>query len=403
MRTRALPRQPGTRCRPRVQRARAAMALLAFLPRPVEAQSQLAAPAQPLDRLTLRAERGDGLRHVSGVIVENRLNGVVIELDGEPGRYASELVLGIDFGEPPAGYADGLAQTLRGEHESAAAHFELAVEDAAARPLVRAAARLRAAEALLAAGARDPSRFSSAAEEARRFLAEHEDNREVPQAQRVLARALLLSGRPGEAAAVSRAVYGRLTGGQAAPGYDRTPCYQAGLEAARSLLAAGDTLAARELFGQLASRLGPELSDSDSQDLDPDQHALRAVVDEALLGSGFAELSSGNYPVALAFFQEQRSALGPEDRDTRRHVVLLGLGEALLAAGRPRQAQIALAQVSAMDCDRDRVARALLRQAEAGIELGDPRASLLPILEAIDRQFGDTPSASGARELLRTL
>ena len=50
--------------------------------------------------------------------------------------------------------------------------------------------------------------------------------------------------------------------------------------------------------------------------------------------------------------------------------VLLGLGESLLASDRAREAQLALAQVSALDhSDRDRVARALLRHADDNLVL----------------------------------
>jgi thioredoxin-like negative regulator of GroEL len=170
------------------------------------------------------------------------------------------------------------------------------------------------------------------------------------------------------------------------------------LFAARALLGAGDTLGARELFAALTDSLGPLVAGLDAAG---EEHAqLAAVLDEASLGEGYAELAAGNVPQALTFFQNQQRALTPESRASQRYGTLLGLGEALLASKRPREAQVALAEVSAMEpLDRDRVARALLGQIEAATALGEARERITPLQNAIVERYGDTPSAPRARQL----
>jgi tetratricopeptide (TPR) repeat protein len=309
-------------------------------------------------------------------------------------------VLRITWGDVPTSFRDGMLYLDREEFANAAGSFRQAAADGEARELVRAAARLHAAEALLALGASEPAHFSEAADEAARFLADFPDNREVPAAQMLHARALLLAGQPAEAAAAYRVVHDKLAGGEAPSGYDRAECFRAGLLAAQALLAppAPDTLGARELFSALAATLGPIVAGGDDS---PEMRTLRDVLDEATLGEGFAELAAGNAQTALTFFQNQERALAPDSSDTLRYCVLLGLGESLLADVKPREAQLALAQVSALDhSSPDRVARALLRQAEAGVLLSDPRESIQPLLQTIDRSYGDTPWAAQARSML---
>lgn len=372
------------------------LALGAVLALPLSAQDD-AKPARP-DQIAVRARRGDSVTQVHGVVTANRLSDVVALVDGKEEKFGSEFVLSLTFGDVPATYRDGVLFGERGDHASAAANFKLAAGDSNARPVVAAAARLRGAEALLAWGASDATRFAEAAEQAERFIADHADNREVPRAQMVRARALFLAGKPTEAAAAWREVHGKLAGDSAAEGYSRAECFRAGLFAARALLAANDTLGARELFTTLSGSLGPIVAGLDAAGAEHAQ--LAAVLDEAGLGEGYAELAAGNVPQALTFFQNQQRALTAESRASQRFGTLLGLGEALLASKRPREAQIALAEVSALEpADRDRAARALLGQVEAATALGESRERIQPLLDAIVNHYGDTPSAARARQL----
>jgi tetratricopeptide (TPR) repeat protein len=373
-----------------------ALALGAALALPLSAQDD-ARPVRP-DQVAVRARRGDSVTQVHGLVTKNGLSDVVAVVDGKEEKFGSEFVLSLTFGDVPVAYRDGVLFSERGDHANAAATFKLAAGDSQARPVVAAAARLRAAEALLAWGASDATRFAEAAEQAERFLADQADNREVPRAQMVRARALLLAGKPSEAAAAWREVYGKLAGDSAAAGYSRAECFRAGLYAARALLAAADTLGARELFNALTATLGPIVAGLDAAGAEHAQ--LAAVLDEAGLGEGFAELAAGNVPQALTFFQNQQRGLSAESRASQRFGTLLGLGEALLASKRPREAQIALAEVSALEpADRDRTARALLGQVEAATALGESRERIQPLLDAIVNHYGDTPSAARARQM----
>jgi len=390
-----LPTRP-TRPAPPRGGARLALALgLFLLAAPADAQE--GKPSRP-DQIAVRARRGDSVAQVHGVVTRNGLDDVVATVDGKEEKYDSAYVLNVTFGDVPSTYRDGQLFSERGDHASAAANFKLAAGDGDARPVVAAAARLRAAEALLAWGASDPPRFAEAAEQAQRFLADNADNREVPRAQMLHARALLLSGKPAEAATAYREVYGKLAGDGAAEGYERAQCFRAGVHAARALLAAGDTLGARELYSTMSSTLGPIVAGLDAATAEHAQ--LAAALDEAGLGEGYAELAAGNTAQALTFFQNKANALAADSRGSERFGTLLGLGEALLASSRPREAQILLAEVSALDpFDRDRVARALLGQVEALKALSAPPESTNPLLSTVVERYGDTPSAQRAREL----
>jgi TolA-binding protein len=97
---------------------------------------------------------------------------------------------------------------------------------------------------------------------------------------------------------------------------------------------------------------------------------------------------------------------GTQASEALRFGATLGLAEALLAEGKAREAQFLFARISALDyTDRDRVARALVRMAEAAKALADPdykkqaQAWLGDVLE----RFGDTPWAARARELLNEI
>jgi tetratricopeptide (TPR) repeat protein len=284
--------------------------------------------------------------------------------------------------------------------EDAAAKFRVAAGDAGARPLVQAAAQVRAAEALLAWGARDPLRFEEATAAAQAFLATHPEHRLTARAQVIAARGLVLSGKAAEGAALYREVFAKLAGGVAAPGYDAPTCLRAGLAAARAAISTGDTLAARELFTALDGGLKPLLTAPEGRD------ELAAIHGEVQLGEGFAELAAGNSKAALTFFQGKLSGLNGSASDAVRSAATLGLGEALLAEGQARRASVEFARVSALDhTDRDRVARAQVRLAQCAEQLKDKdsKKNSCTWLKAVVEHFGDTPSAAEARQLIQSM
>ena len=344
--------------------------------------------------------RTGAVKIVNGEVQTNGLEDVeYVDARGGEGKVASESVVRIVWGKVPQDFTDGVKYADRDLWEDASKKFLLAAGDASARDVVKAAARLRATEALLRWGATDRRQFGMAVDEARGFLSDYPDNREVPRARALEARALLLSGQAAEAGAVYRDVFAQYAADQISPGYDTMTCMRAGLHGARAMLIAKDTLAARELFAALDSTVGPMLAGLGPAD--PAAVELQAILDESLLGEGFAELAAGNTRPALTFFQNKLSNVNGSSSDTLRSVARLGLGEALLAEKKYREAQLQFARVSALDhTDRDRVARALLLMAECAQNILDEKfkARACGWLKAIRMDYGDTPSAAQANE-----
>ena len=119
----------------------------------------------------------------------------------------------------------------------------------------------------------------------------------------------------------------------------------------------------------------------------------------AKTGEGFALLTSGDARGAKAFFENKmnQTDLAPAGQFS----AALGLGEALLADGKPADAQIHLARVSALDpSGRDRTARAMLGLVKALRAANGPAADQASILlTKIKNAYGDTPAAFHAAKL----
>ena len=353
------------------------------------------------DQVHSRSRRDGSLVITTGVVTRNDLEQVEVK----DTKLDSDLVLRIVWGEVPAAFRDAQTFFERGDWANAAARFRLAAGDAGARPLVQAAARLLAGQALMEWGANEPARFGEAVEELQRFVTDNPTQRELPKARMLLARAHLMAGNAAEATRIYRELF---TLGQAeklAAGYDIVLCMRAGLLAARSALMQqpADTLAARTLYKetQQAASTAHAAQAPDS----PKAKDLLDIADEASLGDGFVDLASGNAAQALGFFQGRVNGLSNDSSSAMRYACHLGLGESLLRQGKLREAQLELARVSAVEpLDRDRVARALLGMSECAQLLADSssREWSRTWLTTVSEQFGDTPSASRARELLKT-
>jgi hypothetical protein len=356
------------------------------------------------DQVYVRNERTGAISAVAGTVQSESLDKVVVvDARGKESDVQSGRVDRIVYGDAPPSFAEG-AKYFERMFEDAAAKFRVTAGDAGARPVVQAAAQVRAAEALLAWGARDPLRFEEATVAAQAFLASYAEHRLTARAQVLAARGLVLSGKTAEGAALYREIFGKLAGGVAAPGYDAPICLGAGLAAARAALTTGDTLAARELYAGLEAALGPLLAALAPDD--PGYAELAAIDGEAQLGEGFAELAAGNSKAALAFFQGKLSGLNGSASDAVRAAASLGLGEALLAEGQARRASVEFARVSALDhTDRDRVARAQVRLAQCAEMLRDKdsKKNSCTWLKAVVEHYGDTPAAAEARELIQSL
>ncbi len=378
--------------------AGAFLVALAWPARALFPSAPQAAPPAPPDRVLWRNARGQ-VNTLTGKVTANSLTEVVIETGSSQRKLAALEVERVVFGDAPQSYHDAEAYLARGDLENAAAKFSLAASDAAARPLVRARARLGAAQAWLGRGALDAAGFAGARKECEQFLAEHPENRDVPQVKLLLGRARRLSGDAAGAAETYAALYREGTGPQAAAGFPLTLSFRAGLAAADAYLAAGDTAKARELYLGLDGVLAAALAGLETND--PRRAPLTAVQAEARLGEGYCLLAAGSLSQAKTFFQGQLS--GADGSPPRRFGAQLGLGEVLLAEGNSRAAQIEFAQVSAIDhTDRDRVARALVGLARAALVLS-ARDDAKLLLDTVRTQYGDTPAVLQATELLQTL
>lgn len=354
-----------------------------------------------MDQLFVRDARGN-VRQITGTITENGLTNVVVKREEDKeSRYESARVDRIIWGSYSNSFREALAFFERGDYENAAAKFGLAATEDE-RVVIQAVARRKAGESLRRLGTTDPSQYTLALEEFARFITDFPGNRELPEVRILQARTLRLRGGEGdlaEAGTLYRGIFEDGGGEAPASGYDRLQCLEAGLEATRAFLAAEDTLAARELLGVLSNSIRSMSGAAEAGS--PQLLALDSLAAEVELGDGFVLLASKQATQAQSFFQARLQAT---DRpDALRFGAMLGLGEAYVAQGELRKAQLEFARVASIDyTDRDRTARALLGLAETMSRLGDTngKAQAKARLTAITESFGDTPYAAPARALL---
>lgn len=372
------------------------LASAAFLGTAAFAQQKPTVP----DQVFAMNNRGATVTH-TGTVTKNGLDDVRIEGRERPVR--SDTVQRIVWGDVPPAYKDGQTYLARREYEKAVSSFRIAATDADSRDVVKGSARLLSASALLHLGAKDPNRFQQSVEEVDRFLQDYPNNRETPDAHALKARGTWLSGQPKEAGDLYRVLFDEGKSDPPTTGYRKLDCLEAGLAAGRAFIAAGESLTAREVFTTLERSARDHLAA-----LDPADSSLQRIEQleaEAQLGEGYALLASGQMSQAITFF-ESRKPSAIKNRGTQRFGVSLGLAEALFASDRKREAQIHFAEVSALDyVDRDRVARALVGQAQCSIDLQDKDSSeaARALLQEVLSAFGDTPSSAKAAEMLEKL
>jgi TolA-binding protein len=373
---------------------RAGATLIAMLATGVLGSAQ----AAKSDTVLWRNARGQ-VNTIVGKVRDNSLTQVVVDSGGSERKIDALAVQRIDFGDVPAAFADAQLYLERGEAANAAAKFALAAGDAAARPVVRARARLAAAEAWLRAGGADEAALGNARKECEQFLSEFASNRDAPGARLLLARAQLLLGDGTAAADTAAKLYREVVGTAATPGYPPLVSFQAGLIAGEAYLAVKDAAKAREIYLGLDGAIGSALANL--PDSDPLRVAYGAIQSEARLGEGFCLLATGSLSQARTFFQGQIG--GADGNPVRRFGAQLGLGETLLAEGDARAAQLELAQVSAIDhTNPDRAARALVGLAECALKLGS-KADAKTWLEDVRARHATSPAARKAMELLKSL
>ncbi|HED65637.1 MAG TPA: tetratricopeptide repeat protein [Planctomycetes bacterium] len=384
-------RTPFQRRLPRTGALAAALLLCSI---PVAAQGQL-------DQVSYRDSNGRA-RTWHGTVTENSLERTVIEARGRTRNVESERVDLVYFGDVPESYREARSYLDRGDFENAAARFQVAAGESEARDVVRASARFLAGKTQMRAGANDPSAFQKAIAQFDTFLTDFPNDREVPEARSLRARAMRLTGDPAGAAQAYRELYQEGVSDSPTKGYPLLLCAKAGIAAAECLIEAGDPSGASALYNEISAALTSHLAGLD--DNAPSRFALGEVLAEARLGEGFSLLAQGSDSQARTFFQGQLSS-APK-AGAQRYGARLGLAEALLAAGSVRDAEIEFAQVSALEpANRDRIARALLGLASCAEKLSDTKAPAQRKLwlETLTNRYGDTPSALRAQELLKSL
>jgi tetratricopeptide (TPR) repeat protein len=356
------------------------------------------------DQIYVRSKRDGSVAPVAGRVTKNGLDQVAASAGGKEATYDGALVVRVVWGDAPRSYRDGIGYRERGAFEDAVKELRSAAADGAARDVVKASAQLELAETLVRWGATDPARFVEAATEAQAFLTTYAGNRETPRARRLLGRALWMSGKPAEAGAALKALWSELQGTTTTQGYAVLDCLEAGVHAARALADAKDTLGAREIFTSLESQAGPLAAGA--ADDDPLKRVYQNIADEAALGAGFVDLAGGQTKQAMTFFQSKVGSLTPKSSHALRFGAQLGLGEALLAEGKFRDAALHLARAAALDPqDADRAARALVKLAECYSKLGDTdaRAQACSRVKAVITDAGGTPASLRARQLQKDL
>lgn len=344
-------------------------------------------------------------RQETGVITENSLSNVMLMRGDKEKRVDATRVERIIWGAVCTSYREGMAYFDRGDYENAAAKFALAATEDE-REVIKADSRKLAGTALLRLGASDPSQFALALDEFERFLDDYPDSRSVPEVRALQARATLLRGGEGDVAAAGamyRSLFEAGSGATPTEGYPVMRSLDAGLRGIRALTQAGDTLGAREISGVLAN--GIAAKQAEFEDGTPEKTRLNALAAEVQLAEGFVLIAADQSRQAETFFNSQLDAAkdGPA---ALRYGSMLGLGQALLAEGKLREASVQFASVASIDyTDRDRSAKALLLLAETMIKLGDSDGTTQAKkrLNVILDSFGDTPSAAPARKTLAGL
>lgn len=341
--------------------------------------------------------RRGNVRPYSGRLVKNGLDEVVLSIDGDERAFPAADVVRVSVGILPDSYREGRTLAKNGDFENAVRSFQLAADDSDASDVARAAARLAAIDALISLGGQGSGNFAPAIAEAERFLADYAEHREVPSARALLGRAQVLSGDDATGADTYGALFGELQDGTPTAGYALLDCLQAGLDAARAAERAGDFDMARSTYEALSEELPRAIGALEPNDARQTDLARLSALAE--LGEGWAFLSEDKATQAKNFFNNK---LGNAERGDLllRAGARVGLGEALLADGKAKEALFEFARASALVAgDRDLAARALLGLARAQMELGAPKDQTLPVLASLTGTYGDTPAARAGREL----
>ncbi|MCA8981056.1 MAG: hypothetical protein H6831_10970 [Planctomycetes bacterium] len=352
------------------------------------------------DQVYVKNVKTGEVKVVSGTITADGIDKVVVTRDGKETKLDAALIEEVVWGESSPAFVEGYTYFDRGDWENASGKFLIAAGEGE-RTVVQAAARLLAARSLMEWGATEPGHYSEAASQLDDYISSHSSARELPLARSLRARTAWLMGDAAKAGQLYRSLFEEGTSASPTPGYDLGLCLKAGLQAARALVDAGDTLAAREIYGVLANRA--RTAAAQAEEGSPERQLFAQLEAEAILGPGFVDVASSQYDQAITFFSGQKTTAQTSKNATALYGATYGMALALLGKGETRKAQLQFAIVSALDyTDNDRSAAAKLGLARCYVQLGDSDgvATSRALLKEIVEQFGTTPSARAAREML---
>ena len=347
------------------------------------------------DKIFSTDKKTGKVKATSGSVTEADMGGVKFEdRNGKSSTVDATAIVLIQWGAVPSSFSDAETYASRGEWESAVTNFQNAAADGDARACVQAAARLRSIESMIAWGASEPARFTDAIAEADRFLADHGTDWAMPKVRGLKARASWLGGD----AAGARDGYKQLfeAGKVGGDGYAPIAVAEAALAAGQAALFSPETSTARELFDSAASAF--EAIDSTDAGI---RARAAAGAEVARMASAESLLAKGDHSGAASAFE---SALKSAKTSAGKGAAKLGLGRALLGKGELEEAQIQLGWVAGLDhTSADRRAAALLGlgQALMGTEGGATLAKAS--LQRVKAEYGTSPSAAKATELLGSM
>lgn len=351
--------------------------------------------ASKTDRIFSKNKKTAKVEAATGVVTEAGLGGIKFTERGDKAvKVDADRMVQIQWGDVPNSFTDGETYAKRGEWESAVSNFQTAAGDSDARDVVKAAARVRSIESMMKWGATDPARFTDAIAESDRFMSDHSENWQVPAVRALKARASWLSGDAAGARDGYKALFD--AGKSGTEGYTALATAEAALEGARAALSSTETSTARELFDSSASAFGAIDSN------DPAVMArAKAGAEVARMAAAESQLAKGDFAGAARAFE---SAMESAETSAGKGAAKLGLGRALVGKGDTVEAQVHLGWVAGLDhTSADRRAAALVALGEALMGSSDGAGVAKAALQRVKAEYGATPSAAKATELLSGL
>jgi TolA-binding protein len=293
--------------------------------------------AQKINDVVLKK---DGAR-VRGVeITEFLLSGVRGKRGNDPFELPAHQIAGVEWHEPPEAFVAGRGAMDRGNYQSATQLFGSVQSD---RALVKADADFFMIKCAVYAIGNDKAAAATAAERARKWLADNPNHWRTPEALLLTGRAERLAGTGGQAATTLRELDERAI----RDGFGAVWSARAKYELALTLVADGKASEARTQF-QSASSAADTALNTDSGD----RSELLALKTLARVGEGETYLNEKDYAKAESFFREMAKSNQPELVGAGH----AGEGEAIFLAAVAnnkkddiRRAQLSLARASVLD------------------------------------------------------